>query len=86
MTRRCPTTTYQKTSQACSTRKSFFCDITATLDFFLALAERAGRCPKEIWNESDEERIGLTDLTSLVTRKQALLELQYLELDILSDW
>jgi hypothetical protein len=29
--------------------------------------------------------VALTDLTSLVTRKQALLKLQHLELDILSD-
>jgi hypothetical protein len=67
--------------------KEFLCDITATLDFFLALAERAGRCLKHIWSESDEEAtmVALTDLTSLVTRKQALLKLQNLELDILSD-
>jgi hypothetical protein len=42
----------------------------------LALAERAGRYPKEIWNDSKENvRVGVTDLTSLITRKQALLKL-----------
>jgi hypothetical protein len=64
----------------------FSCNMTATFDFFLALAARAGNCPKEMWTISNLAELGFTDLASLVTRKQALIKFESLRLDIFSDW